>query len=639
MAKKRDEGHEETEKVLADIEKEISKEYAQAEKEISEKLDDYLRRFEKKDEIKYNAWQEGKITKEEYEQWRVGQIAVGKQWEAMKNTLADDYANAAQIAKSITDGHMPEVYSINHAYGTYQVEKVAGVDTKYIHNTMYDRQSVEHLFKGKGKLYHDYGIKTGLAIAEGKQKAWDRKQIQSVMTQSLLQGESIGKIATRLSKTVGDSDRKACIRNARTMTTGVQNAGRVDSYKRAESMGIELEQEWLATLDSRTRHEHRMLDGQRVKVGEKFKVDGYELEFPADPEGEAFLVYNCRCTLVPALKGFAPEASDLSLRNTNHMEEETYEEWKESHNITSDSITKQDDIARAMRNAYNKEYSDLANTKYVPVKELTITSPIANLGNAETVMDYNLVLQSNDYMNRMNKTDAEKFRSVFSKANFVETTGDCAYKPSDNKIYINPSSASDFTAFHESTHWFDFNAHYKITDDWGHYEYNDDGTSGEWISKVVTIKENASFSEYIAWKWDYVNQDGGISSANDFYNFNKILGLSGKSGDTRNATEIVRDIVSTNKFLEDRGISKIDPDYVHLSDFLSAMSFDATGGFGSTGGHEYKYWAEGTQNRVTEITAGYNILKALGREDLIQIEKELAPNLMKMIEEEWSKIW
>lgn len=359
MAKKRDEGHEETEKVLTDIEKEISKEYAQAEKEISEKLDDYLRRFEKKDEIKYNAWQEGKITKEEYEQWRVGQIAVGKQWEAMKNTLADDYANAAQIAKSITDGHMPEVYSINHAYGTYQVEKVAGVDTKYIHNTMYDRQSVEHLFKGKGKLYHDYGIKTGIAIAEGKQKAWDRKQIQSVMTQSLLQGESIGKIATRLSKTVGDSDRKACIRNARTMATGVQNAGRTDSYKRAQGMGIKLEQEWLATLDSRTRHEHRMLDGQRVKVGEKFKVDGYELAFPADPEGEAFLVYNCRCTLVPALEGFAPEADDLSLRNTNHMDEETYEEWKESHNITSDPITKQDDIEQNMKRVYNNEYRKL----------------------------------------------------------------------------------------------------------------------------------------------------------------------------------------------------------------------------------------------------------------------------------------
>lgn len=369
MAKKRDEGHEETEKVLADIEKEISKEYAQAEKEISEKLDDYLRRFEKKDEIKYNAWQEGKITEAEYKQWRLGQVAVGERWQEMKDSLAQDFTNAAEIGKSITDGHMPEVYAINHNYGTYQVEQTAHVDTSY---TLYDRQSVEHLFKGEGKLYHDYGIKTGIAIAEGKQQAWDRKQIQSVMTQALLQGESIGKIATRLSKTVGDSDRKACIRNARTMTTGVQNAGRVDSYKRAESMGIELEQEWLATLDSRTRHEHRMLDGQRVKVGEKFKVDGYELAFPADPEGEAFLVYNCRCTLVPALKGFNVDSSDTSLRHTDYMNEQTYDEWKESHYIISDPITKQDDIAELMKQGYNNEYrwlsekEQIRNSKYTP---------------------------------------------------------------------------------------------------------------------------------------------------------------------------------------------------------------------------------------------------------------------------------
>lgn len=364
MAKKRDEGHEETEKVLADIEKEISKEYAQAEKEISEKLDDYLRRFEVKDKIKYNAWQEGKITEAEYKQWRLGQVAVGERWQEMKDSLAQDFTNAAEIGKSITDGHMPEVYAINHNYGTYQVEQTAHVDTSY---TLYDRQSVEHLFKGEGKLYHDYGIKTGMAIAEGKQMAWDRKQIQSVMTQALLQGESIGKIATRLSKTVGDSDRKACIRNARTMTTGVQNAGRVDSYKRAESMGIELEQEWLATLDSRTRHEHRMLDGQRVKVGEKFKVDGYELAFPADPEGEAFLVYNCRCTLVPALKGFEVDSSDTSLRHTDYMNEQTYDEWKESHYIISDPITKQDDIAEVMKEGYRQEYVYLAGQNpYTP---------------------------------------------------------------------------------------------------------------------------------------------------------------------------------------------------------------------------------------------------------------------------------
>ena len=38
-------------------------------------------------------------------------------------------------------------------------------------------------------------------------------------------------------------------------------------------------------------------------------------------------------------------------------------------------------------------------------------------------------------------------------------------------------------------------------------------------------------------------------------------------------------------------------------------------------------------------TAGYNVLKTLGRYDLIEVEKDLAPNLMNLIETEWSKIW
>ncbi len=45
-------------------------------------------------------------------------------------------------------------------------------------------------------------------------------------------------MATRLANSVGEQNRKAAIRNVRTMATGVQNAGRVDSYDRAKKMGI-----------------------------------------------------------------------------------------------------------------------------------------------------------------------------------------------------------------------------------------------------------------------------------------------------------------------------------------------------------------------------------------------------------------
>lgn len=352
-------GHEQTEHVLKTLEKDISEEYKKAEEEIEKKLNDYLEKFKKKDALKRQAVLNGQITQEEYEQWRLGQIAIGKRWKEMRDSLAQDLANAAQISKSITNGYMPEVYAINHNYGTFQVEQESLVDTSY---TLYDRQAVEAIFKEERELYHSPGWRTRRNINMGKQLAWDKKQVQSVMTQALLQGESIGKIATRLSQAVGESDRKAAIRNARTMATGVQNAGRVDSYKRAEGMGIKLQQEWLATLDNRTRHEHRVLDGQRVPVGEKFEVDGYEIEYPGDPTAEAFLVYNCRCTLVPVLKGYEGDNSwkDEALKDM------TYEEWVNGH-VTSDSITKQDELSEYYKDQYINEYKVMENSPEVNV--------------------------------------------------------------------------------------------------------------------------------------------------------------------------------------------------------------------------------------------------------------------------------
>lgn len=384
MAKRKDAGHDETERVLAEMEKRIAREYAQAEKELTAKIEDYFAKFAVKDELKLQGVKNGHITIQEYQQWRLNQLAVGQRWEDMRNTIVEEMAKANMMANAVTYGYMPEVYLINFEYGTYQVEKIAKVDTSF---TKYDQATALRMFQDDEEFYHQHGWKVGKHINEGKLIPWEKKQAQSIMTQSILQGESVGKIATRLQKGFGNSvlkediknwqkmtaeaiskelarrNRHASIRNARTMATGCQNAGRVDSYKRAEGMGIKLKQEWLATLDGRTRHEHRLLDGQRVEVGKPFVVDGYEIEYPGDPTAEAHLVYNCRCTLVPVLDGFEVDSTDLKLRNTNHMQEESYEEWKESHDIHSDPITKQDEIEKRMKAIYSAEYKSYTKKK------------------------------------------------------------------------------------------------------------------------------------------------------------------------------------------------------------------------------------------------------------------------------------
>lgn len=313
-------------------------------------MDDYMSRFRLKDQ-KWREWvDDGTKTMQEYNEWRYGQIAVGQRWEAMKDTIAHDVHNTNMIAKSITQGYMPEVYANNFNYGTYEAEVGSHIDTSF---TLYDRQTVERIMRDDPDLLPAPGKKTSKRIAEGKDVLWNKKQIQSVMTQGILQGESIPKLSKRLATTVGDKNYKAAIRNARTMTTGAQNAGRMDSYKRAESMGIDMEVEWIATLDGRTRHEHRMLDGQMRPVGQPFEVEGIKIQYAGDPHAPGNMIYNCRCTLAGHVKGF--DAAEVD-RDTSAIGDMTYDEWKKSKDIKSNPIDLQEQKGKAIAEKYRNEY-------------------------------------------------------------------------------------------------------------------------------------------------------------------------------------------------------------------------------------------------------------------------------------------
>lgn len=319
-----DQGHIETERILREAEDEIQRVYRQAVEETQKKLEDYLRRYQIKDEIKREQLARGEITAKEYADWRKGQTMIGQRWEEMRDTLAQDLHNSNNIARSVVQGHMPDVYAVNHNYATFQVEKGSMLDTSY---TLYDRQTVERIIRDQPNLLPPPGKDLQKRIAANKDIAWQRGQIQSVTLQSILQGESIPKMAYRIAQEMGETNYKSAVRYARTAMTGAQNAGRVDAYKRAEDMGIELEQEWLATLDNRTRHEHRQLDGQHVKVGEPFRIDGEEIRFPGDPAAPGYLTWNCRCTLVPRVKGV--DQSDAP-RNSK-LGSMTYDEWRGAH--------------------------------------------------------------------------------------------------------------------------------------------------------------------------------------------------------------------------------------------------------------------------------------------------------------------
>lgn len=420
-----DEGRKQTDKLLSEMEKKIAKEYKQAEKEVEEKLNAYLERFAVKDEQKRQAVKSGEITQKEYNDWRKGQIMIGQRWTEMKNTLAEDYHNANLIARSTIYGYMPEVYALNHNYGTFEVESQSQIDTSY---TLYDRQTVERLMRDNPDLLPPVGKKLAQRIAAGQDVLWNKQLIQSVMTQSILQGESIDKIAKRLSKQVGDTNKAASIRNARTMTTSAENAGRVNSYKRAQDMGINLTQQWIATLDGRTRDSHRYMDGETVKVGGVFSNG---LRYPADPEGRPSEVWNCRCTLICQLKGFQIDASDLGLRRSEKLNGMSYDEWKNGHqkplNNPNNRIKAPLDIGDnpnkdKIKDWYFKQAIDnKGGIEYIPVerleKPLTIEQIIDKIGGSD-LTDGSCLSLAYAYAANLGGWDVNDFRGGDSREVF-----------------------------------------------------------------------------------------------------------------------------------------------------------------------------------------------------------------------------
>ena len=347
-----DKAHEETDKILEKMEKKVAREYKKASKEVGQKLKKYLDGFKKRDAEMQKKLDAGEITQDAYNLWRMNQLATGDRWQAMRDTLAEDMVNANKIAKQVINGNMADVYSMNRNYAVYQVEKDAMIDTSF---TLYNRKATEMLFKNDSSLLPmpREGSRAWQAMMN-KDLRWNQQKINSSLIQGILQGESNDDIADRLIHVVGMNCTSA-IRNARTMTTSVENRGRNDAYDELKEKGVELETVWVATLDDRTRHSHRQLHGE-VK-DEKTGKFSNGLRYPADPAGDPEEVYNCRCAEMSYVKGFPIDIPKWSPK----MGDMTFEEWLGEHeeNVT-EQATQSADFKSIFKNiqGINSDFAD-----------------------------------------------------------------------------------------------------------------------------------------------------------------------------------------------------------------------------------------------------------------------------------------
>lgn len=342
---KSDEGFKQSEKMLNELEAKIHREYAQASKEMADKATAYFNRFKSKDLEQRDRYENGEISKKEYTEWRKRQMATGKRYIAMRDTLAKDLTNTDKIAMKMVNQALPDVYALNINYGTYSIEKDSKINTSF---TLYNHAAVERLIKDNPKLLPNPKVDIP------KDLRWNQQHIQSAITQGILQGKSIPEIAKNLQSVTG-MDERAAIRNARTAMTGAQNAGRLDSMKRAQARGIGVKKGWLATLDHVTRDSHVDLDGEVQELDRTFSNG---LMFPGDASGAPAEVYNCRCRLTHEYDKYKTDWSNPANRNISKLGNMSYQEWKDKHKarMVAKSASK---VATIIAKAKNKNGEDI----------------------------------------------------------------------------------------------------------------------------------------------------------------------------------------------------------------------------------------------------------------------------------------
>lgn len=325
-----DQAHKLTDKQLSELEKKIKKEYKKAANEVQKRIDECFSEFAKADKKKAELLKKGKITQEQYKNWRLKEIREAKRFEELRDRLAERMTKAHEVAIAYVNDATPSIYSLNRNYINYEIEKI---EVKELF-TLWDESTVRRLIVEHPDLMPYYPAKK--ALKRGIDIAFGKKKITEIVTSGILQGNSIPRIANDLRKDLRRMSMSSAIRTARTAATAAQNGGRQDAYEEAERMGIKIKRRWIATKDNRTRHEHGAADGQTVEGADTpFIVGGEEMMFPGDQSlgASGWNIYNCRCSVRTVEKeGIEKETRKMRVRDENGkyvlVNDMTYKQWE-----------------------------------------------------------------------------------------------------------------------------------------------------------------------------------------------------------------------------------------------------------------------------------------------------------------------
>lgn len=289
----------------------------------------------------------------------------------------------------------------------------------------------------------DSKISQGLYTRLGEDVGELKKKISAEISRGISTGLSFHQIAQNL-EGVSNTGYNNAVRIARTEGHRIQIQSAVDVAYKAKEKGCDVVKQWDSTLDNRTRPSHRKVDGEIRELDEPFSNG---LMYPADSDGGAGEVVNCRCALLQRARWA--------------LDEEELEELKRRAEFFGlDKTDNFDDFKQKYLEAVEK----VENSDIIKVNTFDIEGGTQKLKSVMSDADYK------EYVELIKNNDNEGIQKLYAKYAdglneiYLEKSSG-VYSPSANYLKFSYSNCDEQSRYstlaHEMSHFFDVKASYK----------------------------------------------------------------------------------------------------------------------------------------------------------------------------------
>ena len=266
--------------------------YGTARREMTKQLTEFLAKYKALDERKRAQLDAGEITEEDYRIWLQNQVFQSDLMRQKLDGITQTCTTAQQTAYKLARDEQYNIFSFGANWAFYELEQAAGVTFGL---TLYNTEAVKRLLKENPKLVPNKRIKSE------SNRTYDARVFNRYVMQGIVQGKSVHDIAVQAVNGMADTEIHWAMNNAITALTSAQNAGALQQMHNAQ---------------------------ETAELDEPFKVMGYEIQRPGDPNAAPEMVYHCRCVLSSAL-GKYPRQN--AMQRDNVTKEVTpvmdYTEW------------------------------------------------------------------------------------------------------------------------------------------------------------------------------------------------------------------------------------------------------------------------------------------------------------------------